>query len=140
MEQNVLSREAILGADDLEYTTVEVPEWPDPVTGEPGNVRIRSLTGLEKDDFEQMMVTQIKSDETDGEGPNSQSKQVSIMNLRAKLFVLCVVDGEGNRLFRDSDMEALQKKNGNAIDRVWKVASVFNGVGDKAKEDIAKNS
>ena len=45
----LLSKSAILCANDLQTEAVEVPEWGDPV-------RLRSFTGRERDAFEASMV------------------------------------------------------------------------------------
>jgi hypothetical protein len=50
-----LTKEQILKADDLKTETVEVPEWGGPVN-------IRTLTGAERDAFEQTMVNLIFDD------------------------------------------------------------------------------
>ena len=48
----LLSKTAILTANDLQTEDVEVPEWG-------GAVRVRSFTGRERDAFESSMVRQI---------------------------------------------------------------------------------
>jgi hypothetical protein len=124
-----LGRDDILGASDLEYTEVNVPQWN-------GKVRIRSLTAEEKDEFEQTLMNS-SFDEVDDKGTLKSNR--NIKEIRAKLFVLCVVDDDGQRLFKDSDIQKVQKKSGQAIQAVWEVASVFNGLGEKVQSDVAKN-
>ena len=46
---SLLSKTAILTANDLQTEDVEVPEWG-------GAVRVRSFTGRERDAFESSMV------------------------------------------------------------------------------------
>ncbi len=48
---NLLPRDLIDGADDLPVEDVEVPEWG-------GAVRLRTLTGSERDGFEASVVSQ----------------------------------------------------------------------------------
>ena len=62
-----------------------------------------------------------------------------LSNMRARLVVLCVVDGEGNRVFDDSDIEALGKKSGKVLTRLSDAIQLINAVGDNEVEEIAKN-
>jgi len=47
----LLTRDAILEAQDLQHEEVYIPEWG-------GSVRVRTLTGAERDAFEQSIVDQ----------------------------------------------------------------------------------
>jgi hypothetical protein len=113
-----LTKEQILKASDLKSETIEVPEWG-------GSVNIRTLTGAERDAFEQTMV--IKKGKT------------NLVNIRARLCAVTIVDDAGNLVFDDKDIEDLGKKSGAALDRVFAVAQRLNGFGDKDIEDLGKN-
>ena len=82
----LLSKTAILCANDLQTEDVEVPEWG-------GAVRVRSFTGRERDAFEASMVR--------GEG---KDRKVDLTNMRARLASVgghCTVDsapGRGTRV------------------------------------------
>ena len=100
----LLSRDAILSAEDLEKELVHVPSWG-------GHVYVRALTGAERDAFEASMVDQ-----------RGRDRKMNLKNLRARLCALTICDEEGNRLFSDSDVEALGKKSAAALTRVFAVA------------------
>lgn len=116
-----LGRDAIFAIADLKTEEVRVPEWG-------GTVRVRSLTGLERDKFES------ESMEKRGDGYEAIFK-----NLRARLITLSVVDGEGNRLFKDGDAQKVGSKNAAALNRVFEVAQRLSGLTGKDVEDLAKN-
>ena len=82
----LLTREAILQAQDLPTEQVHVPEWG-------GDVLVRALTGAERDRFEQSIVEQ-----------RGKSTRMNLQNIRAKLVALTVVDEQGNRIFKDEDV------------------------------------
>jgi len=118
----LLSRDAILAADDREYEVVPCPEWG-------GEVRLRSLTGAERDAYEQSLV------QTRG-----KSREMNLRNARAKLVALCAVDESGNRLFSDQDVAALGRKNAKPLDRLFDVARRLSGLSeddvDRLTEDF----
>jgi len=118
----LLSRDAILAADDREYEVVPCPEWG-------GEVRLRSLTGAERDAYEQSLV------QTRG-----KSREMNLRNARAKLVALCAVDESGKRLFTDADVNALGKKNAKPLDRLFDAARRLSGLSgddvDRLTEDF----
>ncbi len=116
-----LTREAILQINDLPAEDVEVPEWS-------GVVRVRGLTAAERDQFEQSIV------ETRG-----KNTRVNLRNIRAKLVALTVVDEQGNRVFSDSDVEALGRKSAAALNRVFEVAQRLSGLRPEDVEELAGN-
>ena len=97
-----LTRDEILNAKDLNYEDVEVPEWG-------GTVRVRAMMAYERDELEL-------------EALEAQKKPAAVRNLRARLVARCVVDADGKRIFTDADVEALGKKHGAVIDRLFWVA------------------
>lgn len=117
----LLSREAILQAQDLPTEDVEVPEWG-------GTVRVRGLTGAERDAFEQSIVEQ-----------RGKSTRMNLKNIRAKLVALTVVDEQGNRVFTDEDAELLGKKSASALDRIFAVAQRLSGLRPEDVEELAGN-
>lgn len=123
-----LSRDAILGADDIKTETVPVPEWG-------GDVIVRGLTGDELDAY-QAGIRQLRP-RLDGRG-----MEVVLVpdNARAKLLVKCLLDDDGQRLFADNDAPALGRKNGAVVDRLYDVAAALSGISDEAQEDIEGNS
>ena len=119
---SLLSKTAILAAQDLQTEDVEVPEWG-------GAVRVRSFTGRERDAFEASMVR--------GEG---RDRKVDLTNMRARLVGLTVIDETGQRLFTDEEADLLGAKSGAALDRVFAVAQKLNGLSGTDVEELAKNS
>lgn len=126
----ILSKEAILSADDLEKELVEVPEWG-------GAVYVRALTGAERDAFEQSMVEM----RTVRQGRRQETvREMRLQNIRARLCALTICDEEGNRLFTDADVQALGRKSASALNRVFQVAQRLSGLTDEDVEELAGNS
>ena len=119
---SLLSKTAILTANDLQTEDVEVPEWG-------GAVRVRSFTGRERDAFEASMVR--------GEG---RDRKVDLTNMRARLVGLTVIDETGQRLFTDDEVDLLGAKSGAALDRVFAVAQKLNGLSGADVEELSKHS
>lgn len=122
MAKKLLNRDAILQAQDLPTEDVEVPEWG-------GAVRVRGLTGAERDAFEQSVVEQ-----------RGKSTRANLKNIRAKLVAMTVVDENGERLFSDSDAAILGKKSAAALNRVFEVAQRLNGMTPDDVEELSGNS
>lgn len=114
----LLSKDDILGADDLYYEEVHVPEWG-------GDVRLRVMTGAERNKFEQSVIK--------GKG------QMNLDLFREKVIALCAVDEDGERIFDSSDVAALGKKNAAAISRVADVCLRLNGFSDEDVTELTEN-
>lgn len=117
-----LSRDAILAVDDVQFEDVEVPEWG-------GKVRVKSLTGRERDALEASMIQ--------GKGKNAN---VNLNNLRAKLVARSIVDEGGKRVFSDDDIAALGAKSAAALTRVYEVAQRLSGITQEDVDELTKNS
>jgi hypothetical protein len=113
----MLTKDTILGASDLPTEEVPVPEWG-------GSVFVRTMSGMERDAFEQSIV---------------DSKKRGLVNVRARLAVQVVCDSTGARIFTDTDADALGKKSGKALDRIFDVAQRLSGIGAKDVEELEKN-
>jgi len=118
----ILTRDDILQVQDLPKELVEVPEWD-------GAVYVRGLTGAERDALEASIVEQ-----------RGRSTRMNLMNLRAKLVAMSVVDEEGNRLFSDADVEKLGQKSAAALNRIFEVAQRLSGLTSEDVEELTKNS
>lgn len=116
-----LSREQILEADDIKTEVVNVPEWG-------GDVIVRGLSGVERDAWEISVSME--------NGKQTRSPR----NIRAQLVVRAVVDDQEKKLFKPMDAEALGKKSGKALDRVYEVAAKLSGIRDEDIDELAKNS
>ena len=117
---SILTREAILAADDLPRERVNVPEWG-------GDVFVRTMTGTERDAFESSLI-----------GKDS-GKEGRLENVRARLVSLALCSESGERLFDDAEIAALGKKSARALDRVFGVAQRLNGIGT-GEVDTAKKA
>lgn len=118
----LLGREAILAASDAATEDVEVPEWG-------GTVRVRGLSGIERDEFESSMLVK-----------RGKHRDVSLLNARAKLVSLSVVDDAGARVFSDRDVAELGNKSAAALTRVYEVASRLSGLSDEDVDELEGNS
>jgi len=117
-----LTRDEILGADDLKTESVEVPEWG-------GTVVVRELTGSERDTWEASVVK-----------TNGTKVTIDSHNMRAKLAALCIVDDAGERLFTDKEAAKLGAKSAAALDRVTDVARRLSRIGEDEIESLGKVS
>lgn len=116
-----LTKEAILQVEDLSAEDVEVPEWG-------GTVRVRGLTGTERDSFEAAIV-----------GRDPRKAAFDMQNIRARLVAYSVVDGDGQRLFSEADIRALGEKSAVALQRVFEVAQRLSGLTAADVEELTKN-
>lgn len=118
----ILTRDEILGADDITTITVPVPEWG-------GEVLVRALTGAERDRYEESLIRWRA-----GKGRNVAAIP-ALANARAKLVSLSVVDENGDPIFTDRDVAALGDKSAAALERVFDVAGKLSGLqpGDLAE-------
>jgi len=119
----ILNRDAILLASDLKAETVPVPEWG-------GEVLVRGMTASEREHYA-MMVTEF--------GPDGKptGKQV-LGKTQSAMVAMCVIDENGERLFTDTDADALGKKSAKALERVFSVAARLSALNDEAVSQ-AKN-
>jgi hypothetical protein len=117
-----LTKEQIIGFDDLKSEAVEVPEWG-------GTVFIRRMTGQERDAYE--------ADVFETKGTTVTMKRE---NFRAKLVSRCLVDEAGERLFSDAEISTLSKKSAAALDKCFAAAQRINGMAAVEQEKIEKNS
>lgn len=119
-----LSREEILKALDRNYMVINCPEWG-------GKVRVQSLSGAERDVFEESILGQKKEDGT---------RDVITKNIRAKLVAMTAVDKDGKLIFSPDDVNILGDKNAAPIDRLFSAAQKLSGIGKNDLEELTKNS
>lgn len=110
----LLGRDSILGAQDLKHVDVDVPEWG-------GTVRVRMMTGSERDAFEAGTVIR-----------QGKKVEANLVNIRARLVSLCAIDENGVRLFSEADVEALAAKSGAALGRLFEACQKLNGLTEEA--------
>ena len=115
----MLDKKSILNSDDLPKVEVQCELWG-------GSVWIRTMSGSERDDFEQSCVSK-------------KGKEMNLKNIRARLCVLCICNEKGERLFDARDIEALGKKSSKMLDLCFSKAQELNGLTESSVEDAVKN-
>ena len=125
-----LSRDAILQREDIVTEDVEVPEWG-------GTVRVRGMSGVERDAFEAGLIQQPASN--GARRRKQEPQQTNMANIRAKLASWCCVDAQGGRLFTESDAQALGGKNAAALARIFDVATRLSGITEEDVDEMAQD-
>jgi hypothetical protein len=111
-----LSKAAILAAKDTKLSeALPVPEWG-------GEVRIKTLSGTERDAFE------------DAYAENKMKA------FRCRFLVLTLSDDKGQRLFEDGDVAELGKKSSVVINRLFEAAWKHNAFTNEAVESLGEGS
>lgn len=116
---SLLSKTAILAADDLRHEDVPVPAWG-------GSVRVRVMTGQARDEYREFIA--------------SHEGKAQVGFYAATLVSVACIDENGARLFSLDDVEQLRQKCAAAVDIVANAAMRLNGLGGSAVEDAEKNS
>lgn len=107
----------ILASNDIKVTgPLAVPEW--------GGVKVwlKTLTGTERDLFEESYAAEKNK------------------SLRARMLVLCLCDESGERLFTDSEVAELGKRNANVLTRLFDEAWKANAFSPEAVDALGKDS
>ncbi len=126
---------AIVAADDRPYRDVEVPEWPDPETGEPVEIRIRGASAAVVDAHDASMFA-IRGRATEGGDVDLSIEQNK--SFRARFLVGCLFDTDDNPI--PITAEQLAAKSGRVINRLFGIAQQLSGSNEKAVEDAGKGS
>ena len=113
-----LTAAEILGMQDIVEELVEVPEWK-------GTVRVRGLTGRERDTYEASLIEQ-----------RGRNTTANLVNARAKLVVLSVRSADGSRMFNEAQIAELSAKSAAALNRVWKKARELSGMTEEDVEEL----
>lgn len=120
----LLTRNQIIGdeaRDDRDYETVACPEWG-------GEVRLRSITGLQRDAYEQSVIQ-----------GNGSDRKMNLRHARSKLIVLCAVDENDRLLFTPEDLNALSKKNAAPLDRLFAACKRLAGLSDSDVNELTED-
>ena len=121
---------AIVAADDRPFKDISVPEWPDPVTGEPIEVRIRGASGAVVDAHDASMFA-LKATQA-GDMNVELSK-----NYRSRFLAGCLFDLDDEPL--PITAEQLGQKSGRVINRLFAIAQKLSGQGERAVEEAGKD-
>ena len=115
-------RSLILGANEAPSELVPVPALAI-------KVRVRGMTGAERDAFEASCF--------EGRG---KKRQFTMNNLRAKMVAFCCVDDAGKRLFTDDDAVQLGKVRADVIDQLFSVAQRLSGMSNEDVDELGLSS
>ena len=115
----MLTGEAILQCDDLARERVKVPEWGG------GELYARSMRGDELAALHKL----LREDEAAGRDL-----------VMARMVCACACGADGELLFKPGQAEAVARKNGLALTRVFLVAERLNPLSVEGMEEMRKNS
>ena len=120
--RNLLTRDTFLAARTaLPRQTVDIPELG-------GAVIVQGLTGKQRDQYENSCIVQ-----------KNGKRSFNVIDARAKLVALSVVDEHGKRLFTDQqDISALSAMSSVVLDRLFGVAQKLSGISDEDVDDLGK--
>lgn len=115
-------RAVILARTEL----VNVAEWG-------GSVRVRVMTGTERDAYEAEIVG----------NRTGKDRRLNLTNMRARFVARCLVDDDGAPLYdyrNPKDIDDLGGMDAAGLDVVFKAAQAVNGLTDSDVDDLTKNS
>lgn len=118
----LLSADQIFGVDDRLTEDVRVPEWG-------GTVRLRGLSGAERDEFESSITKVVKGKEVQ-----------DTRNIRARLIALSAIKEDGTPLFAQNQVAALGRRSSIALSRLFDVACRLSGISSEDAEALEGNS
>lgn len=107
----MLTRDEILKNTTLPTRVVNIPEWG-------GDVTVRGFTAGERDRFEELI-----------------SKKDGREGIRAEIVIMCVVDGDGKRLFTNMDHAALNGMHAKPLDIVLDAILELSGIRNMEKNE-----
>ena len=116
----LLTKEAILQSKDYQDEVINVPEWG-------GSVRLKTMSGVERDMFETEAMKRKKGD------------KIELKGLKSFLLMLTLVNDKGERLFAEADIDELNKKSGAVIDTLFVKCQDLNKLTQGSLEDSVKN-
>ena len=119
-----VTRDDILKADDLPSEAIDIPQWG-------GSVTVRTMTGTDRDEFHRVIQKRRSSDDDD---------QMDMRGLKAMLLQRTITNGNGELMFKVSDLAALGAKSPVAIDLVYDLAARLNGLSAEDVEELVGNS
>lgn len=127
-QTGIATREMILDFNDLATSDVAVPEWGGLV------VRVREMTGTERGDFQAAISTV-----TTAPG-GSTSVEFDAHKLQVQLCAMTMIDENGERLFKNREVELLGKKSAKALQRVFDASARLSGIAEDSVEEAAGES
>lgn len=120
---------AYLTANDLKKSaTRRYHEFDVDISGDVTKVRIQSLSEKEKSDFETAI------DRARGKAKIDRTK-----DFKRRLITACVVDGDGSRVFGQSDVMSLESADGRLTSRIFNECIDHVGFTKDDVEELEKN-
>jgi len=113
----LLTAEEILSSK-LKVDKINIPEWG-------GEVLLQEPTGYQRAEYEELLT---KAD-----------NDAELRRLRGFCAARCLVDTNGDRLFTDDQIDALNAKGANALDRVLASYQIMSMIKDEDITKAAKN-
>jgi hypothetical protein len=114
------TREAFLRPLARRFRDFELPSL--------GKIRIRSLTELERSKFEASC--------RDKKGNLSNNR---LLDVKCRMIVLCVVDGEGNPILTNNDIDQLRQQDSRVTNKLFDEIQDHCGISDEDLGDLEKN-
>lgn len=115
----LLSKQALLATRQLPTEDVSIST---------GVVRVRGLSGRERDDFEASIVV--------GRG---QKRDINMRNLRAKLIVRTLIDDTGTLLLGEADIADVGNLPAVDADKLFDAARRLSGMTEQDVEELGKD-
>ena len=123
----LMSRADILGAQDIGYEDIDlsdIPGW--------GVVRIKDLTGAERDQLEGSLVKEVRT-------RKGVKREMRFDNVRAAFCAACICDEGLQPIFFTDDVLTLGKKSAKALDRIFGRVQARNGLTDEDVDTLIEN-
>ncbi len=114
----MLKREEILSKTSLKTEKLTIEEWG-------GDVMVSEMSGAMRDGWEQS----IREKDPSGK----------LISPRAKLIIFTVIDENGERIFKDDDIEAIGKLSSSTLEKICLTAMRLNGLGSEEIDKAKKN-
>lgn len=113
----------LLAATSLPRELVPVPELG------PGKaIWVQGMTGKDRDGFEASL----------SKGPKGERRNV--LNFRARLCALCLINEDGTRMFTAEQVEQLGNVRSDVLTRLVTVAQRLSGISAADAEELGKTS
>lgn len=120
----ILGRTQIDAAIDRKHVDVPVPEWG-------GTVRLMELSAKDR--------SLIEATTIGVQGQNVQVRTEAFQTLRERTVAAAMVDDQNIRIYRDTELDALGKKSGQVVQRLFDIVQELSGMTPKAVADAEGN-
>lgn len=122
MSEVLSSRDLLLAASKRRLHRVSIPEF------EGAEVCLRTLSAADR------LALRAKWAEADGKGDSGS------FEFQCTLVSKCLVDSEGNRIFKDDDAQAIGELDARVLDNLALEAVRISGLSQQASDQAVKNS